>query len=240
MSGDSEPRLSEGVIVLLVGLGIAVAFSAAVALSGRSLEDEDGVDVSVDVEAWTQKVEQLTGELQLAKQSSVERQATIDRLSEKLSQVRTNAAPDPERVRLEAEMAEAIAVQERLKQANRNLTKQLDEQLNAALAGMAEKPEEVPAEVLPEARASQDVDAKVLSDVRVSNVQVDLELAILDVGRVHGVRPGMLFRVLRDNRTIANVTVDDVRDEMTGATIESTEKNMFPQVGDRAVLVTSN
>lgn len=240
MSGDGEPRLSEGVIVLLVGLGTAVLFSAAVVWSGRSLEVEDGGGDASELVAWTQKVEQLKGELQAAEQGAVDRQATIDRLNEKLSQVRTSSTPDPEHSRLEARMAEALAAQERLKQENRNLTQQLDEQLSEALAVMAEQPAEVPEDVLPEARSTQDVDAKVLSDVRVSNVQLDLELAILDVGRVHGVRPGMSFRVLRDNRTIANVVVDDVRDEMTGATIQSTEKNMVPQVGDRAVLVTSN
>ena len=246
MSGDGKPRLSEGAIVLLVGIGMAICFAGAMALqSGRSLEEEeDGDDAAgVTTEVWSQRVAKLENDLDFAQQDAADQQTTVDRLNAALSQLQGEveaAGGGQNLVELQQKLAEALEHKDRLQQLNAEMQAKLAERDRPTVEEPVVVADAGSQAELPEARGSQDVDPRVLSDVRVSNVQPDLELAILDVGRVHGIRPGMSFRVVRDHEVVARVTVDDVRDEMTGATIQSTEKNLFPQVGDRAILVTSN
>ena len=93
---------------------------------------------------------------------------------------------------------------------------------------------------LPPAAGAGDLDLAALEDVRVVGAMEEIDLAVLNVGRVHGVRAGMSFRVMRASEPVATVLVDEVTETQSGATVESTEGELFPRIADRAILVTSN
>jgi hypothetical protein len=73
-----------------------------------------------------------------------------------------------------------------------------------------------------------------ISDGGVISVKDDLALIVMNLGSKHGVKVGMPFQVVRDQRLIGNVRVVDVREKIAGATIQnlSSEKERI-QVGDR-------
>ncbi len=73
-----------------------------------------------------------------------------------------------------------------------------------------------------------------ISDGGVISVKDDLALVVMNLGSKHGVRVGMPFQVVRDQRLIGSVRVVDVREKIAGATIQnlSSEKDRI-QVGDR-------
>lgn len=73
-----------------------------------------------------------------------------------------------------------------------------------------------------------------ISDGGVISVKDDLALVVMNLGSKHGVKVGMPFQVVRDQRLIGSVRVVDVREKIAGATIQnlSSEKDRI-QVGDR-------
>lgn len=75
--------------------------------------------------------------------------------------------------------------------------------------------------------------APTLTDGMAISVRDDLSLVIINIGKVHGVRVGMPFRVLREQNVIAKVQVIDVREKISGAIIQylSSEKERI-RVGD--------
>ena len=48
-------------------------------------------------------------------------------------------------------------------------------------------------------------------------IKDDLALLVLNIGRLHGVRPGMPVKIVRDDRILARALVVDVRDRVCGA-----------------------
>jgi hypothetical protein len=73
-----------------------------------------------------------------------------------------------------------------------------------------------------------------ISDGGVISVKDDLALVVMNLGSKHGVKVGMPFQVIRDQRLIGSVRVVDVREKIAGATIQnlSSEKDRI-KVGDR-------
>ena len=83
---------------------------------------------------------------------------------------------------------------------------------------------------------SQDINVDALRKAKVANVRKDLSLVVLSVGRQHGVKPGMPFDIVRENKLVATVYVVEVRDQFCGALIERMEENNPVKVEDQAVL----
>lgn len=73
-----------------------------------------------------------------------------------------------------------------------------------------------------------------LTNGRVISVKEEYQLVVGNIGRRHGVKVGMPFRILRDDKEIGIVRVVDVREKICGAVIQSldTEKKKI-KVGDR-------
>ena len=63
-----------------------------------------------------------------------------------------------------------------------------------------------------------------------------LGLVVLDAGTADGVRPGMVFGVLRADEVIARVRTVDVRERIAGAKVEALTSDVYPERGDRAVV----
>ena len=73
---------------------------------------------------------------------------------------------------------------------------------------------------------------------KVLDVNKALQLVVLNLGRVNGVTVGMPFIVLHGDAVVALVKVVDVREKISGALIEKTEKSANIEVGDRVKLST--
>lgn len=73
-----------------------------------------------------------------------------------------------------------------------------------------------------------------LTDAMVISIKDELSLIVTNVGVRHGVKVGMPFQVIRDNREVGTVRIVDVREKIAGAVIQnlSSEKEKI-QVGDR-------
>lgn len=163
-------------------------------------------------------------------------------------EARTVEAKDPERVRaggndglLELLTGEARQVTDRLSRENAKLkaeaaelekrNRALGERLAEAMAALDRET----AGRMPEAEAAGSADAP--GEARVTDVNRELELAVVDQGRRDGVRHGLPMTVFRGRRKVAKIRVVDVRERMAGAVVEETVAGDYPQSGDRAVLV---
>jgi hypothetical protein len=85
-------------------------------------------------------------------------------------------------------------------------------------------------------RGDENIDVEALGRAKVSDFRKNLSLVVLNVGSEHGVRAGMPFDIVRDNKLVASVYVVEVRDKVCGALIERMEENNPVKVEDRAVL----
>lgn len=76
--------------------------------------------------------------------------------------------------------------------------------------------------------------AATLTDAMVIAIKEDLALVVTNVGRTHGVRTGMPFRVTRGNAEVGTVRVIDVREKIAGAVVQDLRSDTDKiQVGDR-------
>jgi hypothetical protein len=73
----------------------------------------------------------------------------------------------------------------------------------------------------------------------VAAVNRELGVVVLNAGRRQGVKTGMQFAIVRAGRKVAQVRVIEARDMMAGAVVQSREGFGWPQVRDRAVMVTA-
>jgi hypothetical protein len=78
-----------------------------------------------------------------------------------------------------------------------------------------------------------DVDA---SDLRVLDVNRPLNMVVFGGGTDRGVKPGMVFAVLRDRAVVARVRTVDVRAKIAGAVMEDVSEGRYPEKGDRVIL----
>lgn len=133
-------------------------------------------------------------------------------------------------------------------QRNNELASLLQNVLEAADALLAAKPEERAAK-----RAAYEVSvrqarqslqgsprsgtplAKDLTDVIVVHYDGELNLAILNAGRTHGVKTGMPFRILRKEAVIGQCKIFEVREHLSGALVTAIKAETI-QPGDRLLL----
>ena len=73
-----------------------------------------------------------------------------------------------------------------------------------------------------------------LTAARVLEVNRSLQMVVLDVGAIQGVRVGMPLIILRGNRMVAELRVVEVRPQISGALIEKVENNVTIKAGDTA------
>lgn len=72
---------------------------------------------------------------------------------------------------------------------------------------------------------------------RITEVNMDLKLVVLEGGRSAGLRPGMMLYALRGEKPAARLRVADVREHIAGAVMEEVLGAGRPEKGDRAVLM---
>jgi hypothetical protein len=75
-----------------------------------------------------------------------------------------------------------------------------------------------------------------LTDVRIADINPDLNAVILNVGRNQGVKEGMPFIIIQDTAEVGLVKIVLARDLVSAAQVESLKPNAVLQVGDRAVV----
>ncbi len=75
-----------------------------------------------------------------------------------------------------------------------------------------------------------------IARMRVLDVNRDMQVAVVSGGSRAGMKPGMRFYVLREDRMIAQLMLVDVREQVAGGLIERAEKGEFPEEGDRLIL----
>ncbi|MFH0881056.1 MAG: hypothetical protein V2A34_15180 [Lentisphaerota bacterium] len=73
-------------------------------------------------------------------------------------------------------------------------------------------------------------------EIRLLDVNEDLNLVVLDVGGVEGIKAGMRFSVMRQSKIVGRVRVVDVRDQIAGAVVEDILPGKNPRKGDQAVM----
>jgi hypothetical protein len=81
--------------------------------------------------------------------------------------------------------------------------------------------------------------APTLESAQVVSLNWSLQLAVINLGSEQGVRLGMPFAVMRDDRVIARLKVVEVRKKISGAVIETMDRGSAVKVGDRVKLMKS-
>ncbi|MCX7825560.1 MAG: hypothetical protein N2689_08365 [Verrucomicrobiae bacterium] len=72
-----------------------------------------------------------------------------------------------------------------------------------------------------------------LENGRIVSLNWELRLAVINLGEEHGVRLGMPFRVIRGDRVIGYLRVVELRRKISGAVIETMDRDIAIQVNDR-------
>jgi len=86
--------------------------------------------------------------------------------------------------------------------------------------------------------ATPDVNPEDLRGLQVVDVNRDMKVSVINGGSSSGIRAGMIFHVLRDEREIARLRVVEVRERIAGGLIEDINEGLLPEKGDRLVLST--
>jgi len=90
----------------------------------------------------------------------------------------------------------------------------------------------------PEPATTQDVSGRLIGGgARVVDANEGLAYVVFDAGSDEGVRPGMRFHVLVEDRVVARVRAVDVRTDLTGASVDGPVSGAFPKSDDRVVLM---
>lgn len=78
-----------------------------------------------------------------------------------------------------------------------------------------------------------------LENGQVMNLNWSLQMAVINLGEVHGVRLGMPFAVIQGDRIVGRLKVVEVRKKISGAVIERMDRDKPIQVGDRVRITKS-
>ena len=78
-----------------------------------------------------------------------------------------------------------------------------------------------------------------LESGQVVNLNWSLQMAVINLGEVHGVRLGMPFAVIQGDRIVGRLKVVEVRKKISGAVIETMDRSKPIQVGDRVRITKS-
>lgn len=92
---------------------------------------------------------------------------------------------------------------------------------------------------MPPSVAQQQTSVPTLESAQVVSLNWSLQLAVINLGSEQGVRLGMPFAVIRDDRVIARLKVVEVRKKISGAVIETLDRGNAVKVGDRVRLTKS-
>jgi len=164
-------------------------------------------------------------------------------------------------VKLNSQLADAASALQKSEQERSKLLEQL-QRLNAVLDQALHGPENMsliqraqalaeaervkrtlaaakPAAVKMLSAAAQQAAAPTLESAQVVSLNWSLQLAVINLGSEQGVRLGMPFAVMRDDRVIARLKVVEVRKKISGAVIETMDRGNAVKVGDRVRLTKS-
>ncbi len=73
-----------------------------------------------------------------------------------------------------------------------------------------------------------------LTDGKVISIREELDLVVANIGTRHGVKVGMPFQILRDDKVIGTVRMIDVRDQIAGGLVQNlTSERDKIKIGDR-------
>ena len=79
----------------------------------------------------------------------------------------------------------------------------------------------------------------VLQEYFVLDVNKELGMVILSGGRQNGVKPGLMFNVIKGDKSVTTVRVVDARATIAGALVQSGSRE-WPKVQDRAVVAAGS
>ncbi len=187
--------------------------------------------------------------------------ATLRKRCKELEQQGATLTSSGDAVKLNAQLADAATALQRSEQERSKLVEQL-QRLNTVLEQMLHGPESISlvqrAQALAEAErvrrtlaaekpvakkmlppAVQQTTAPTLESAQVVSLNWSLQLAVINLGSEQGVRLGMPFLVMRDDRVIARLKVVEVRKKISGAVIELIDRGNAVKVGDRVRLTKS-
>ncbi|NNC86992.1 MAG: hypothetical protein HKN82_00875 [Akkermansiaceae bacterium] len=86
-------------------------------------------------------------------------------------------------------------------------------------------------------RPQPHIDLGTLQEAKVVSIDSESGLVVINAGNKAGVRIGMVFRVSRSDRGIAEAVVAETRENISGLLVQSQQDESNPvRVGDRAVL----
>ncbi|PAW82508.1 MAG: hypothetical protein B9S31_00145 [Spartobacteria bacterium Tous-C9RFEB] len=87
--------------------------------------------------------------------------------------------------------------------------------------------------ILSSSQNKDSIPVTTLNEARVIDIQENTELIVANVGASNGVKLGMTFSILRNNKKIASAYVIDVREKISGATIQNlTSESVQVENGD--------
>jgi hypothetical protein len=187
--------------------------------------------------------------------------AAFRKRCQELQQQGTTPTTAAEAVKLNSQLADAAAALQKSEQERSKLLEQL-QRLNAVLEqalhgsenmsmiqraqalAEAERVKRTLAAAKPAAQkmlppAVQQPAAPTLESAQVVSLNWSLQLAVINLGSEQGVRLGMPFAVMRDDRVIARLKVVEVRKKISGAVIETMDRGNAVKVGDRVRLTKS-
>ncbi len=78
-------------------------------------------------------------------------------------------------------------------------------------------------------------DTLMAGESRIVDVDADLRMAVINAGAEQGVKPGMVFGVMRGEKAVAMVRAVDVRRNVTGAVMMDTPAGELPAKGDKVI-----
>lgn len=187
--------------------------------------------------------------------------ATLRKRCKELEQRGATVATPGDAVKLNGQLADAATALQRSEQERSKLLEQL-QRTNAVLEQALRGPESMSlvqrAQALAETErvkrtlaadkpaakrmlppAVQQTMAPTLESAQVLSLNWGLQLAVINLGSEQGVRLGMPFVVMRDDRVIARLKVVEVRKKISGAIIELIDRGNAVKVGDRVRLTKS-
>lgn len=239
-SGFSEgAAVAIASVMLMIGLAGLMVWRVTIAPVAAP-----PVESGADGEAQRRRVEELQGQLQAAETAAADLGSQLSGVKAQLHDAEAQRldalANADEADQAERSRARALAAEnERMKAQIADLVRQ-NQALETRVAVLSDATAEAaatPPEALPTATVDgHSVSAKVLHNVRVVDANEELDYVVLDAGKQDGVRAGMVFHVMDGDQVVAKLRAADVRDDLTGATVEDVTSDRYPQPSDRVIL----
>lgn len=236
-NGELQAELAEKEQALkALGESLAVAQSEAAVLKKQlqaaQIKTATPDGTPPDLAAQRQLADSLTA----LKKSETERQRLAEELA-RLSVVLEQALRGKDGMS-QLQHAQALAQAERVKRA---LASQ------AEGSGTAERADAVPAanavamtNAAPAAtQVTPGAPQPTLENGQVVNLNWSLQMAVINLGEMHGVKLGMPFAVIQGDRIVGRLKAVEVRKKISGAVIERMDRDKPIQVGDRVRITKS-